>query len=55
MNKYCPEHKVLICRDEVKFCSVCGKELREVEKCEFCNHELNPMGKFCDFCGRPVD
>ncbi|WP_195945829.1 zinc ribbon domain-containing protein [Paraclostridium bifermentans] len=46
-----------ILNDESKFCSQCGKKVKEeieFETCEFCSSEISENANFCVCCGRKV-
>ncbi len=54
INKGCPLKDTLIIRTGAKYCSICGSELTENKACQYCEHEIFPTDKFCEFCGRPI-
>ncbi|WP_394863398.1 zinc ribbon domain-containing protein [Paraclostridium bifermentans] len=46
-----------ILNDESKFCSQCGKKIKEevaFETCEFCSSEISEDANFCACCGNKV-
>jgi predicted amidophosphoribosyltransferase len=58
MLKYCLTEKCTLYLQvkarEAIYCHQCGSELKEAEQCSGCGRDLNPIDKFCEFCGRPV-
>jgi len=52
LNNYCPECSVL-CGE--KFCWRCGKKsINGMLMCPHCENEVSIIGKFCGFCGKPI-